>query len=118
MKKILLAVIPMAVALTAFDATAAYIPYVPKTVQPLTPSQYDQNHDGYISNAEVEVELREDAIVRAITMQKSGASEKAVDAVIMDMEDSLSKDANDILKAMDKDRDGLVEPSEVNTFHD
>ena len=43
MKKILIGVLPAFLALVAFDASALYVPYKYKTVQPLTPDQYDKN---------------------------------------------------------------------------
>ncbi len=116
MKKILMAVLPALLALAAFDASAEYIPYKYKTVQPLTPDEYDQNGDAYITADEVEVELREDAIDKAISMQKKGMSQEAIDQVIMNMEDSIEEDAEVIINALDKDGDELVEPEELNEY--
>ncbi len=112
MKKILIGVLPAFLALVAFDASALYVPYKYKTVQPLTPDQYDKNGDSYITADEVEVELREDAIDKAISMQTRGMSQEAIDQVIMNMEDSIEEDAETIINALDKDGDELVEPEE------
>ena len=116
MKKILIGVLPAFLALAAFDASAeyaGYIPYKDKAVQALTPDEYDQNGDNYITADEVEVELREDAIDKAISMQKKGMSQEAIDKVIMNMEDSIEVDAETIINILDKDGDELVEPEEV-----
>lgn len=98
--------IPGLLALAVFDANAGYVPYVNSS------TEYDQNKDGYITADEVEVELREDAIDKAIKMQKKGKSQKAIDKVIMNMEDSIEQDAERIIDKMDKDGDKLVEPEE------
>ncbi len=112
MKKPLLSIVPAILALTAVDANAKYIPYKEQAVQKITPSQYDQNKDSYITAAEVEVELREDAVNKAIMMHQSGASKAEAEQVILDMEDSIEKDADVIIDLMDKDGDELVEPEE------
>ena len=113
MKKILMGVLPAVLALIVFDANARYVPYESKSVQKLTPSEYDQNNDSYITADEVEVELREDAINEAIKMQKQGKSQEAIDRVIMNMEDSIEEDAETIINILDKDGDELVETDEL-----
>ena len=116
MKKMLIGILPAILATVAFDASAeyaGYIPYKAKAVQALTPDEYDQNGDNYITADEVEVELREDAVNRAIRMQKNGMSQEAIDKVIMNMEDSVEIDAETIINILDKDGDELVEPEEV-----
>ena len=113
MKKTLMGILPAFLALVVFDANAQYVPYESQAVQKITPSQYDQNNDSYITADEVEVELREDAINKAIKMQKKGMSQDSIDRVIMDMEDSIEEDAEVIINALDKDGDELVEPNEV-----
>ena len=45
-------------------------------------------------------------------MHQSGASKAEVEKVILDMEDSIEKDADVIVDLMDKDGDELVEPEE------
>ena len=113
MKKILMGVLPAVLALIVFDANAGYVPYKSQAVQKITPAEYDQNSDSYITADEVEVELREDAVAKAIKMQKQGKSQKAIDQVIMGMEDSIEQDAEKIIDKMDKDGDKLVEPEEI-----
>ena len=113
MKKVLIGMLPAVLALVVFDANAGYVPYAEQAVQKITPAQYDQNNDSYITADEVEVELREDAINKAIKMQKNGASQEAIDQVIMNMEDSIEEDAEVIINILDKDGDELVEPDEI-----
>lgn len=113
MRKSLLTIVPAILALTAIDASAKYIPYEKQAVQKITPEQYDQNKDSYITADEVEFELREDAVNKAIIMHQSGASKAEVEKVILDMEDSIEKDADVIVDLMDKDGDELVEPEEL-----
>ncbi|NOR79821.1 MAG: hypothetical protein GQ529_03155 [Methyloprofundus sp.] len=113
MKKILMGMMPAVLALVVFDANARYVPYEEQAVQKITPAQYDQNKDSYITADEVEVELREDAINKAIKMQKQGKSQEAIDRVIMNMEDSIEEDAETIINILDKDGDELVEPNEI-----
>jgi len=113
MKKVLMGMLPAALALVVFDANARYVPYAEQAVQKITPSQYDQNKDSYITADEVEVELREDAINKAIKMQKKGMSQEAINQVIINMEDSIEVDAEVIINALDKDGDELVEPNEI-----
>ncbi|TXL16115.1 hypothetical protein BMR05_00930 [Methylococcaceae bacterium HT4] len=112
MNKILIGVLPAFLALTVFDASAAYVPYKGQS-QKASVHGYDQNKDGYITADEVEVELREDAIEKAIKMQQKGKSQKAIDRVIMNMEDSIEQDAEKIIDKLDKDGDELVEPEEI-----
>ena len=113
MKKTLMGILPAFLALVVFDVNARYVPYDSQAVQKLTPTEYDQNNDSYITADEVEVELREDAIKEAIKMQKKGMSQEDINQVIMDMEDSIEEDAEIIINALDKDGDELVEPEEV-----
>lgn len=113
MKKILMSVLPAVLALAAFDASARYVPYEAQTVQEVTPAEYDQNGDSYITADEVEVELREDAVNKAIEMQKKGMSQEAINRVIMNMEDSIEEDAEIIINVLDADGDELVEPEEI-----
>jgi len=112
MKKILIGLLPAFLAFTVFDASAAYVPYKGKSQKPSV-QEYDQNKDGYITADEVEVELREDAIDKAIKMQRKGKSQKAIDKVIMNMEDSIEQDAEKIIDKLDTDGDELVEPEEI-----
>lgn len=112
MKKLLISVLPAALALVVLDANAGYVPYV-APAQGNSPAEYDQNKDGYVTSDEVEVELREDAIDKAIAMQKKGRSQKAIDKVIMNMEDSIEVDAEKIIDKLDSDGDELVEPEEM-----
>ena len=105
-------VLPAFLALAVFDASAAYVPYKAQS-QKASVNEYDQNKDGYITADEVEVELREDAIEKAIKMQQKGKSQKAIDRVIMNMEDSIEQDAERIIDKLDKDGDELVEPEEL-----
>ena len=112
MKKIIIGLLPAVLALAVFDAKAGYIPYKGQS-QASSPAEYDQNKDGYITSDEVEVELREDAIDKVIQMQKQGKSQKAIDQVIMNMEDSIEQDAEKIIDKMDTDGDELVEPEEM-----
>lgn len=111
MKKILIGILPAVLVLSVFDVNAGYIPYVEKVE--VTPAEYDQNGDSYITSDEVEVELREDAIEKAIDMYKKGKSKKSIDRVIMNMEDSIEEDAEAIIDKLDKDGDELVEPEEL-----
>ena len=115
MKKIIIGLLPAVLALAVFDAQAEYAGYIPYTgkSQASSTEEYDQNKDGYITSDEVEVELREDAIDKAIQMQKQGRSQKAIDKVIMNMEDSVEQDAEKIIDKLDTDHDELVEPEEM-----
>ena len=116
MRKMLLGLFPALLALAAFEVHARYIPYVaapvPVPVQKITPSEYDKNTDSYITADEVEVELREDAIDKVAEMYKKGKSQKEIDQVILDMEDSIEQDAEVIIDKLDTDGDELVEPEE------
>lgn len=112
MKKIITGLLPALLVLAVADANAAYIPYQGQS-QASSSAEYDQNKDGYVTSDEVEVELREDAIDKAIKMQKQGKSQKAIDQVIMNMEDSIEQDAEKIIDKMDTDGDELVEPEEM-----
>ncbi|MBT4146570.1 MAG: hypothetical protein HOE45_06790 [Gammaproteobacteria bacterium] len=114
MKKIIMGLLPAVLALTVFDANAGYSGYVPYTgtTKASAVDEYDQNKDGYITSDEVKVELREDAIAKAIKMQRQGKSQKAIDQVIMNMEDSVEQDAEKIIDKLDTDGDELVEPEE------
>jgi len=105
--------IPAVLALVVFDANARYLPYQHRAVQKITPAQYDQNGDSYITADEVEVELREDAIDKVIAMQKQGKSKQEIARVIRDMEDSIEFDAETIINILDTDGDELVEPEEL-----
>ena len=107
--------VPALLALAVVDASAGYDGYIPYKGQSQASSsaEYDQNKDGYVTSDEVEVELREDAIDKAIQMQKKGRSQKAIDKVIMNMEDSIEQDAEKIIDKMDTDGDELVEPEEM-----
>jgi hypothetical protein len=113
MRKTLAIVLPVILALTAFDASAQYIPYKNQAVQAITPDQYDQNKDSYITADEVEMELREDAINKAIIKQKFGGTKEEAEQIIKDMEDSIEYDAEVIINILDKDGDELVEPEEM-----
>jgi len=113
MNKILIKLIPAVLALVVVDASARYLPYQHRAVQKITPAQYDQNGDSYITADEVEVELREDAIDKVIAMQKQGKSKQEIARVIMDMEDSIEFDAETIINILDTDGDELVEPEEL-----
>lgn len=112
MRKSLLGLSTALLAVVVFDANARYVPYADQAVQRITPSQYDQNKDSFITADEVEVELREDAINKAIAMQKKGMSQEEIDKVIMNMEDSIEEDAEVIINILDTDGDELVEPAE------
>jgi len=113
MNKMLMKIIPAVLALVVFDANARYLPYQHRAVQKITPAQYDQNGDSYITADEVEVELREDAIDKVIAMQKQGKSKQEIARVIRDMEDSIEFDAETIINILDTDGDELVEPEEL-----
>ncbi|BCG63166.1 MAG: hypothetical protein methR_P0860 [Methyloprofundus sp.] len=116
MRKILITTLPAIMVLLAFDANARYMPYVLKAVQKITPYEYDQNNDTYVTADEVEVELREDAVNLAIKMFREGASKQEVEDVILDMEDSIEQDAEVIVDILDTDGDELVEPEEMRAF--
>lgn len=115
MKKIIMGLSPAMLALAVTDVSARYDGYIPYQAPSQASSvvEYDQNKDGYITSDEVEVELREDAIEKAIKMQKRGKSQKVIDKVIMNMEDSIDQDAEKIIDKMDTDHDELVEPEEM-----
>ena len=112
MKKTLTILLPTFLVLSTINAHARYVPYVEKSAQKNTSARYDQNKDSYITADEVEFELREDAINKAIKMQKQGLPEADIDKVIMEMEDSIEEDAEAIIDVLDKDGDELVEPEE------
>lgn len=118
MKRILLSVLPVVLATVILDAQAGYVPYVPKGAETSEDSaaadlsDYDKNGDFYITADEVEAELREDAIDKAVEIYKKGGSQKDVEKVILDMEDSIEEDAEKIIDKLDTDDDELVEPQE------
>lgn len=118
MKKILFSVLPIVLTSVVLDAQARYVPYVPKTAEASAGNaaadlaDYDKNGDLYITADEVEAELREDAVDKAVDMYKKGVSKQEVEKVILNMEDSIEQDAEKIIDKLDTDGDELVEPQE------
>lgn len=118
MKKILFSVLPVVLTSVVLDAQARYVPYVPKTAEASAGNaaadlaDYDKNGDFYITADEVEAELREDAVDKAVDMYKKGISKQEVEKVILNMEDSIEQDAENIIDKLDTDGDELVEPQE------
>jgi len=112
-KKLIISLAPALLGLVIVTVNAGVVPYVPPTAQEKAIAKFDQNSDNYVTEGEVEAELRETAINKSINLQKKGFSKTEVSAVIEDMEDSIKTDAEKIVHKLDKDGDELVEPDEV-----
>ncbi|MCK4843158.1 MAG: EF-hand domain-containing protein [Methylococcales bacterium] len=77
---------------------------------------FDVNHDGYITEGEIVLEIKEDLIQTIKEMRKQGVSEKDINKTIAKELNTAEKEAARIVKKMDTDGDHLVEPSELEAF--
>jgi len=79
-------------------------------------SALDVNKDGYISEGEVVIEMKEEIADSIKEMRKHGVSEKNIKKTVRRELKSVEADASEILKKMDADGDHLVEPSELVAY--
>lgn len=77
---------------------------------------YDVNKDGYITEGEIVLEIKEDLIQTINEMRKAGVSEKDINKTIVQELKTAETEAAAILKLMDADGDNLVEPFEYNVY--
>ena len=76
----------------------------------------DYNQDGYITSNEVVIEMTEDLADTVIELKKHGVSEKNINKTITSELNSIDKEAKALVKKMDADKDGLVEPEELKAY--
>ncbi|MCK5898662.1 MAG: EF-hand domain-containing protein [Methylococcales bacterium] len=77
---------------------------------------FDYNHDGYITSNEVAIEMKEDLEDTVVELKKHGVSEKNINKTVTNELNSIDKDAKALVKKMDADKDGLVEPEELKAY--
>ena len=106
--------VPSLLALAVFNVNAGVVPYQEPTPQEKAVVRFDKNADSYVTEGEVEAELREEAIIKSVDLQKKHYSKSESDAIIQNMEHSLKQSADKIIHSLDTDGDELVEPGEVN----
>jgi Ca2+-binding EF-hand superfamily protein len=76
----------------------------------------DVNRDGYITEGEVVLEIKEDLVQTINEMRKAGVSEQNINKTIANELNTAEKEAAALIKKMDTDGDNLVEPSELEAF--
>jgi len=79
-------------------------------------SSLDVNKDGYISEGEVVIDIKEDIAATIKQLRKFGVSEKNIKKTVRSELNSVEADAAKILKKMDADGDHLVEPDELLAY--
>lgn len=79
-------------------------------------SSYDQNQDGYITSNEVAIELEEGLEETIKELRKHGVSEVNINKTVTSELKSINKESTALIKKMDSDGDGLVEPEELEVF--
>ena len=77
---------------------------------------FDVNKDGYITSGEIVLEIKEDLIQTINEMRKQGVSETDITRTIASELNTAEKEAEKLIKKMDLDNDGLVEPAEINIY--
>jgi Ca2+-binding EF-hand superfamily protein len=81
-----------------------------------TEDALDLNHDGYITSNEVAIELKEGIIDTVEALRKQGVSEEKITKMVTSNLNSAQKESEAIVKKMDADKDGLVEPEELKSY--
>ncbi len=81
-----------------------------------TKSAYDQNQDGYITTNEVAIKMEEDLEKTVNELRKHGVSETNINKTVTSELNSIDKESAALIKKMDSDNDGLVEPEELEVF--
>ncbi len=76
----------------------------------------DVNKDGYISEGEIVIEIKEDLAKTIKELRKQGVSEKNIKKTIKSELRTSEAEAAKILKKMDTDGDHLVEPEELLAY--
>jgi len=76
----------------------------------------DINHDGYITEGEIEIEIKQDLIQTIKEMRAQGVSEANINKTIAKELNTVEKHAEALIKKMDTDHDNLVEPLELKKF--
>jgi len=97
------------------DGKVGFQEYFEQTVTDSSDS-YDVNKDGYITSGEVVLEIKEGLIETIALMRKQGVSEENINKTIASELNTAEKEAALIIKKMDADKDGLVEPSELKQY--
>ncbi|MDQ7090665.1 MAG: hypothetical protein Q9M50_08470 [Methylococcales bacterium] len=83
-----------------------------------TKNQYDQNKDGYITANEVRTELVENLGETVTELKKHNISENNINKTVTSELKGINKKSAAIIKKMDTDKDGLVEPEELENFQE
>ena len=81
-----------------------------------TEDALDYNHDGYITSNEVAIELKEGVADTVEALRKQGVSEEDITKTITEDLNNTKKESEAIVKKMDADKDGLVEPEELKAY--
>jgi len=76
----------------------------------------DVNRDGYITEGEIVLEIKEDLVQTINEMRKAGVSEKNINKTIANELNTAEKEAAALIKKMDTDGDNLVEPNELKAY--
>jgi len=76
----------------------------------------DVNKDGYITEGEIVIEIKEDLVETVKELRKQGVSEKNINKTIANELKTAEKEAAKIIKKMDADGDHLVEPEELLAY--
>lgn len=77
---------------------------------------FDVNKDGYISEGEIVIEIKEDLAKTIKELRKLGVSEANIKKTIRSEIKTSEAEAAKILKEMDADGDHLVEPDELLAY--
>ncbi len=78
----------------------------------------DVNKDGYISEGEVVIDIKEDLAQTIAELRKLGVSEKNIKKTIASELKTAEAEAAKILAKMDSDGDHLVEPEELLAYQE
>jgi len=76
----------------------------------------DVNRDGYITEGEIVLEIKEDLVQTINEMRKAGVSEKNINKTIAKELNTAEREAAALIKKMDTDGDNLVEPGELEAY--
>ena len=77
---------------------------------------FDVNKDGYITSGEIVIEIKEDLVQTIQEMRRQGVSEKNINRTIANELRTAEREAAKLIKKMDLDKDGLVEPAEITLY--
>lgn len=77
---------------------------------------YDRNQDGYITENEVALEMKEDLIETVNELHKHGVSEENINQTVISELEAIEKESSQIIASMDTDGDHLVEPEEITAY--